>query len=145
MAQNIFVNWQAIFLFHDGFIVIKKICSSWVVPMRNRTTKNNFPILLWLLRFQYACCKFSIFQDLMVRAPWKKKNKVGLSLPEEFYFIWFNQSPRKMMKKDFYFIWTALFILGILVLIFWSCSKSNFVKEIKEIKFVSKFMTPKTG
>ena len=48
-----------------------------------------------------------------------------------------------MMKKDFYFIWKALFILKILVLSLWSCSKSNFVKEIKEIKFVSKFMTPK--
>ena len=33
---------QISFLFHEGFIVIKKISSSWVGLVSNKTTKNIF-------------------------------------------------------------------------------------------------------
>ena len=39
--------------------------------------------------------------------------KVGLSPYKNNYFIYFNESPLKMMKNDFYFILKALFVLKI--------------------------------
>ena len=42
-----------------------------------------------------------------------KKFKVGLSPSKKFIFIYFNESPLKMMKNGFYFILRALFVLKI--------------------------------
>ena len=40
--------------------------------------------------------------------------KVGLSPSKKVYFIYFNESPLKMMKNAFYFMLKALFVLKIL-------------------------------
>ena len=42
-----------------------------------------------------------------------QKFKVGLSPSKKFIFIYFNESPLKMMKNGFYFILKALFVLKI--------------------------------
>ena len=42
-----------------------------------------------------------------------QKFKVGLSPSKRFIFIYFNESPLKMMKNGFYFIFKALFVLKI--------------------------------
>ena len=39
--------------------------------------------------------------------------KSASHLPKKIIFIWFNESPLKMMKNAFYFIIKALFILKI--------------------------------
>ena len=47
-------------------------------------------------------------------------------LPKDF-FIWFNESPLKTMKIDFYFMLKGVFVLKIFqffVRLFWSCRKT---------------------
>ena len=44
--------------------------------------------------------------------------KVGLSPFEKNFFICLNDSPSKMMKKDFYFILKALFVLKVFKFLF---------------------------
>ena len=45
--------------------------------------------------------------------------KVGLSPSKKVYFIYFNESPLKMMKNAFYFMLKALFVLKILKHLSW--------------------------
>ena len=45
--------------------------------------------------------------------------KVGLSSSRQNSFICFNESPLKMMKNAFYFIWKALFVLKIFKFFSW--------------------------
>ena len=45
--------------------------------------------------------------------------KVGLSLSEKFAFIYFNESPLKMMKNAFYCMLKVLFVLDIFTFLSW--------------------------
>ena len=59
-------------------------------------------------------------------------------------FIWFNESPLKMMKNVFYFIWRAFFVLERFKYLSWLFSH---IKNglIRRISLISKFMTLQPG
>ena len=59
-------------------------------------------------------------------------------LSKKFCFIYFIESPLKMMEKSFYFILKALLVL----MTFWSCWKNSLIRKIR---LISKFMTSKPG
>ena len=57
--------------------------------------------------------------------------KVGLSPSKKYVLIDFNKNPFKKMKNALYFLWEALFFLGIFffVLPFWLCSKITWLER----------------
>ena len=63
--------------------------------------------------------------------------KVGHSPSKKISFIYFKESPLKMMKNAFYFILIALFVLKILKLLSWIFGHV----EKRKMRLVSKFMT----
>ena len=68
-----------------------------------------------------------------------KPFKVGLLPSKKNCFIYFNESPLKMIKNAFYFILIALFFLKIFkfVLTFWPYGKNGLIENIR---LTSKFM-----
>ena len=62
--------------------------------------------------------------------------EVGLSPSKKFSFIYFNDSPSKIMKRAFYFILKALFMLKIFnffVLTFQSYRKNGSIRNVSLI------------
>ena len=60
-------------------------------------------------------CRLLISQveSILIRCSGSYNFKVGLSPSKNISFIWFNDSPSKIMKYTFYFILKALFALKV--------------------------------
>ena len=60
---------------------------------------------------------------LIIKTKWNefkyKFLKSYSHLPKQFFFIYFNDSPSKIMKNAFYFILKALFVLKIFKFLSW--------------------------
>ena len=98
---------------------------------------NYHSHIKWFFKLQRIARSILVFET-------KKKLKIGLSLSKKICYIFYIESPLKMMKNTFYFIWKALFVLKIFnfCLDFWSCGKNGLIRKIR---LISKFMTSQPG
>ena len=71
--------------------------------------------------------------------------KVGLSPSKKNCFIYFNESPLKMMENGFYFILKALLVLKLFNFLSWFFGLVEKNGLIRKIRLISKFMTPLPG
>ena len=72
--------------------------------------------------------------------------KLDSHLPKNFFFfICFNDSPSKMMKRAFYFILKALVVLKIFKSLSWLFGHVKKLDLIRKIRLILKFMTSQPG
>ena len=87
--------------------------------------------------------KKSTGQNLYTKVLWDLK--VGLSPSKKCYFVYFNESPLKMMKNAFIFTLKNLFILKMFKVL--SCLFGHVQKWLdqRKIRLISKFMMSQLG
>ena len=123
----------------------------WLIPRRRRRI-NLIAYRLWLLKkifkkswFALICemfWEFLVLQELFeLKVTGRVVLKVGQSASKKFGFIYFNESPLKMMKNAFYFMLKLCSFLRYLHY----CPDFLVMQKkglIRKLWLISKFMTP---
>ena len=117
------IGWQSLFL-HDTVRYIHQAKWFWSYCFRSATDDCITSILL-SKQSQFAhngaLSSWSYFMTTSFRLLKSslKLLKSDSHFPREFLFIFFNESPLKIMKNAFYFILKALFVLRIFRFLSW--------------------------
>ena len=96
----------------------------------------------------FSSCRNNLFDfhDKSVEwgSIWWQSLKSDSHLPKKS-FIWFNESPLKLMKNAFYFILKVFFVFKIFKFLSWLFSYIEKNGLTRKIKLISKFMTSQPG
>ena len=102
---------------------------------------HNFTIDIHTTRLPFP----SSWMTMSLKKLFTEYLKWDSHLPKKICFIYFNESPLKMIKNAFYFILRALFVLKIFKFLSWLSGHVEKTGLVRNMGWTSKFMTSQSA